>query len=823
MNARTLFGPVLILAILGLCQPMPGQVSYLDNGNIKIGVDLGMGGSITYLSQSNSTYNVVNSADLGREIQQSFYSGPYPYDPNGTQHSAYAGWGWNPVQSGDVYGNRSTVLASSNDGNQIYVKTLPLQWALDNVPTECFMETWITLNGKVATVRCRLTNHRTDTTQLWARQQELPAVYTVGTLDHLYTYNGSAPFTGGALTEILNAGPPWTSWLATENWSAYVNSSNWGLGVYNPGAAQTIGGFAGTRGTGGPANGPTGYISPLHTDFIDANIVYDFQYYLILDTLTNIRNYVYAHQPVRRPDFRFANDRQHWVFSNAADSWPVEDKLHLTISTADPRMYSPFTAFQASDVSKIYVRAAYHLNTPVPAALSGQLFWAVDASGTFSTAQSVTFPIINDGQYHTYVIDMSSVPNWTGQITRLRLDPSNSPKAGDQIDIEYVSAFPGYDADGLPTAANPVWIANYSADSFTTTINNGDVTYAHIDSIASTGDRPYYTYAGGSGTQWNVVDKFTYEMRARIVSHAGYTRAGSVLVYLLDGTVARLYFQTNAVGFVTTSNMISLDASQWHTYRITGVKTSGVWSLSLYIDGVLASTTSATSAAGSTITWGDLSATGTTEGGIWDVDYIRWNDKQAIEPPAPQWYPYSFKGNVLPTTASPVWTETNSANTKSTVNDKSYLQIDSRIASNPYYTYAGGSGTAWDLGSELTVEMRAKVLEQTGTAAACSLWMGTGTEGTYLNLGTNSVTFGGNVISLDATQWHVYRVIGTKSNNDWTWKLYIDNGAQSWTHAGSTQSPYNVYRLLFGDPGSAYGGREHIDYIRWNPAEAIAP
>src|SRR5579871_5909255 len=59
------------------------QMSYLDNGNLRIGIDLRIGGAITYVSKSGSTENLINSADWGRQIQMSHYSGPVPFKPNG--------------------------------------------------------------------------------------------------------------------------------------------------------------------------------------------------------------------------------------------------------------------------------------------------------------------------------------------------------------------------------------------------------------------------------------------------------------------------------------------------------------------------------------------------------------------------------------------------------------------------------------------------------------------------------------------------------------------------------------------------------------------
>ena len=51
---------------------------FLDNGVIRVGVDATRGGSIGYLAQSGTNYSVINTHDMGREIQLSFYAGPNP-------------------------------------------------------------------------------------------------------------------------------------------------------------------------------------------------------------------------------------------------------------------------------------------------------------------------------------------------------------------------------------------------------------------------------------------------------------------------------------------------------------------------------------------------------------------------------------------------------------------------------------------------------------------------------------------------------------------------------------------------------------------------
>ena len=137
-------------------------------------------------------------------------------------------------------------------------------------------------------VRCRLTNAREDKAQYSGRAQELPAVYTNGAWYSLVSYLGDKPFTNDALSD-LPVVFPWTGWQATENWTALVDKNGFGLGVVSPDNPLTIGGFAGTPGAGGPQDFPTGYIAPLHYEILDHDIEYEYNYFLIVGSLNEIR------------------------------------------------------------------------------------------------------------------------------------------------------------------------------------------------------------------------------------------------------------------------------------------------------------------------------------------------------------------------------------------------------------------------------------------------------------------------------------------------------------------------------------------------------
>jgi hypothetical protein len=100
-----------------------------------------------------------------------------------------------------------------------------------------------------------------------------------------------------------------------------VNSSNFGFGVHNPDSVFTGGGYSssGNPCTGGPTDNNTAYISPNHIEVLDANIVYEYDFNLIVGTLTGIRSWVSTHRSDHRPDYHFGTSRQHW-YPNYGDA-----------------------------------------------------------------------------------------------------------------------------------------------------------------------------------------------------------------------------------------------------------------------------------------------------------------------------------------------------------------------------------------------------------------------------------------------------------------------------------------------------------------------
>jgi hypothetical protein len=416
------------------------KMSFIDNGVIRLGADLNLGGAITWLSRSGSDQNLVNSWDFGRQIQMSYYSGPVPFAVGDKQPLPHwAGLGWNPIQVGDAFGNASRIRKHTNDGKTLYVKCVPMHWPLDNVPGECTFECWFDLDGPAVHARCRLVNDRPDHTQYPARGQELPAVYTNGPWYRLMTYAGDKPFTNDALTRIekkQGEPGPWSHWAATESWAALVDDDDFGLGIYSPVRCHFTGGFAGKPGKGGAHDDPTGYIAPNATEILDWNVTHEYRYDLILGNLPDIRAYVYAHAPKPTPpSYRFEHDREGWWYHNATDAgWPLRGgELNVLMEHDDPQLVGPVQFWRAQDAGTLVIEAACH-----SARNDARLFWRRLSDAGFGEQNSLGFPLIPDGQYHTYRVKLADQPTWTGGLLQLRLDPVGSGAPGEWFRVKSI-------------------------------------------------------------------------------------------------------------------------------------------------------------------------------------------------------------------------------------------------------------------------------------------------------------------------------------------------------------------------------------------------
>ena len=261
--------------------------------------------------------------------------------------------------------------------------------------------------------------------------------------DFFPRYNGSAPFTGDALSE-QPATWPWSSFTSGERWMAFTNASGYGVGVVSPSVAHFGSGFFNDGVNGaydcvpkglGPYDPQTGYIAPWSTETIDPKSPFAYSFALVLGPLASIRAYAaQAHQSGRdqplTPHYSFAgcSDRMDCFVSDAEDGGlPIGARgLELNVSGPHPLVSSPITVFAPAAVPVVRVNASH--DASLGSGVESVLWWwrfGDDVGGSPCAACVLGVPAIADGAFHTYDFDVSSVPSYAGAeaITRIVYQP----------------------------------------------------------------------------------------------------------------------------------------------------------------------------------------------------------------------------------------------------------------------------------------------------------------------------------------------------------------------------------------------------------------
>jgi hypothetical protein len=412
--------------------PPGARMSWLVNGEIKLGVDLERGGAIVFLAPRGGE-NRVNNFDLGRQIQMSFFSGPVPF---GSPKEHWKHIGWNPIQVGDDFGHRSKILAHENDGQQLFVRCQPMQWALDGVPGDCVLESWLELEGRVVKARGRLKNARSDRQLYPARLQELPALYANAPFHRVVSYVGDKPFTGAAssLAPVPVGKHPWSFWLGTEGWAALLDEKGQGLGLITPGRVHFTGGFAGKPGPNDSLGNSTGYLAGQGQEILDHDIDYEFRYEVVVGSEAEIRLRAAQYRPNSPPSWVFAADRQGWHHQNVQDKgWPIKGDLHLALFAADPQLISPYTFWQATEADTLELEAACQ-----GAGERWTVMWQRWGEESFSAENVSTLELPADELFHTARVKLSAHPGYRGGLVRLRLDPPGGGGAEQWVKIKRV-------------------------------------------------------------------------------------------------------------------------------------------------------------------------------------------------------------------------------------------------------------------------------------------------------------------------------------------------------------------------------------------------
>lgn len=139
-----------------------------------------------------------------------------------------------------------------------------------------------------------------------------------------------------------------------------------------------------------------------------------------------------------------------WTLGGTATGLNISGGLLSFTSTGnDPTLTSPNNlTFEADAVNTLTVR--FRNTSPQTTAA---LYWSRSDATGFVGTRVKSFPIVaNDSGFTTYTLDLSTTPEWTGAITRLRLDLPQNESTGavstvDWVDLQYAGELPKPDAD----------------------------------------------------------------------------------------------------------------------------------------------------------------------------------------------------------------------------------------------------------------------------------------------------------------------------------------------------------------------------------------
>lgn len=246
---------------------------YLDNGLVKIGVDKARGAGIGFFGESKSGRNLLNHFDEGRFVQQSYY---------GAKDGSFWNkkpWTFNPVQGGSWDGKVSNTLEFSRTNGMLYARIEPRSWSGGQTCPEAIMEQKLTLDGAVARINFKMTFTGED--QGNPRHQEMPAVFVDAALSNLVYQAGE---------ELTRRVPGWPNenGKTSGDWVAWLNNEDWGIGIYTPGTPDfTCYRFG--SGPTGPEASACSYVSPVRSFALKPGRVVDYDVYLTIGSLDEIR------------------------------------------------------------------------------------------------------------------------------------------------------------------------------------------------------------------------------------------------------------------------------------------------------------------------------------------------------------------------------------------------------------------------------------------------------------------------------------------------------------------------------------------------------
>ncbi|MBQ3591543.1 MAG: hypothetical protein II979_06340 [Clostridia bacterium] len=463
--------------------PDSSGMQYLENERFKVGIHLKWGGAISYIEDKtcplDGVQNLVNEADTGRLIQQSWYG---TGDPDIYVDAEFnnSRWVYNPVQGGDKYMNHSRIIDLSVTENSIYVKTQAQDWALNGHLTPSYMENTYTLQDDVI----RVDNRFVDFSG-WehpAAGQELPAFYIISYLDSFVWYDGAAPWTGDALSirddlrfwgdpEFRNDSDFPVKHSNTETWCAWVRTQeDYGIGLYIPQVDRLIAGRHAYSGSRDPKNNACNYFAPVNRIQLISYRPIEYSYLIAAGSVQSMRDTFTAHR-----DFTDNTDLAEQKLYNRVPDSPMD---FTALDFTDPATLSILTAplntvlsyDETEGAAKLYTSVGFDVQSTLDFSLAERSMLAEECGKVvveykipatnsrsaygcefFLCAGDVKNPTggisvhgeyICDGEYHTLEIPLTGLDFWKGEIHSVRFDHFNECDDGDVLYLRSIRFLP---------------------------------------------------------------------------------------------------------------------------------------------------------------------------------------------------------------------------------------------------------------------------------------------------------------------------------------------------------------------------------------------
>ncbi|WP_417747283.1 hypothetical protein [Rosistilla oblonga] len=287
---------LLVVCSVNMQTSIAEDLITIDNGSIKVGIDREKGAAITWLSSAGYPRNLVNIADPGRLIQQSYYAGRVIDRTADGQHKAWSPWSWNPIQGGGVgsvkgQGSWARVTVFEKREDALYSETIPKLWDMADEEAEAVMRQWTTMESNmpgVVRVRCEFQAMRREGDR-WGdarmNPQEVPACYFTRNFADVRSYLGS----GKWRPEHQRPGPPWGKASPPRQAMAMFEASGQGVALFSPSATEhwNFGPHAAGL-SDDPTAGPCMHVAPVSRVLMGPKSIYRYRYWLIVGNETEI-------------------------------------------------------------------------------------------------------------------------------------------------------------------------------------------------------------------------------------------------------------------------------------------------------------------------------------------------------------------------------------------------------------------------------------------------------------------------------------------------------------------------------------------------------